>query len=250
MGLINKDLFVCVDLETTGLEPDQDHIIEIAAALFNFGGTIDTYETLVDPETPISEVSKAIHHITDEMVAGKPKIQEVLPALLSFIGRHTLVGHGIGLDIAFLVAVAKRHRMPCTLSAAPFLDTLRMARLYGESPKNSLEVLRKHFNIAAEGAHRAMSDVIVNIEVFKYLAKQFSTTEQLFERLKKPISLKTMPLGKYKGRPFSEIPLEYLLWASKADFDQDLIFSIRNELKRRKKGEFFGQAGNPFSELR
>ena len=50
----------------------------------------------------------------------------------------------------------------------PFIDTLRMARLYGESPINSLERLRQHFNIAAEGAHRAMSDVIVNIEVFKY----------------------------------------------------------------------------------
>ena len=65
-----------------------------------------------------------------------------------------------------------------------------------------LEKLREHFNIEPEGAHRAMSDVIVNISVFKYLSQSFKTTEQLLERLKKPILLKTMPLGKYKGRPF------------------------------------------------
>lgn len=249
MGLIHKDPFICLDLETTGLEPDKDRIIEVAVSLFTFDGIIDTYETLVDPEGPISEVSMAIHHITDEMVLGKPKIQEILPQILALIGKHIIVGHGIGLDIAFLAAAAKRYQVPCLLSSLPSIDTLRMARLYGESPTNSLEMLREHFNIASEGAHRAMSDVIVNIEVFKYLSGKFKTTEQLLERLKKPIPLKVMPLGKYKGRPFSEIPLEYLLWASKGNFDQDLIFSLRAELKKRKQGKPFGQAGNPFSTL-
>ncbi len=249
MGLINQDLFVCLDLETTGLEPEKDRIIEIAAVVFNFDQTIASYETLIDPEGPISEVSMAIHHITDEMVTGKPKIQEVLPALFSFIGKHTLVGHGVGLDIAFLVAAARRYQIPCLLSSLPVLDTLRMARLYGDSPTNSLEMLRQHFNIRSEGAHRAMSDVTVNIEVFKYLSGKFKTTEQLLERLKRPIPLKAMPLGKYKGRPFSELSLEYLLWAARADFDQDLLFSLRTELKKRKQGKPFTQASSPFSGL-
>ena len=58
-----------------------------------------------------------------------------------------------------------------------------------------------------------------------------------------------MPLGKHKGRPFSEIPIEYLLWAANKDFDQDLMFSIRSELKKRKSGSLFKQAANPFSQL-
>jgi DNA polymerase-3 subunit epsilon len=58
-----------------------------------------------------------------------------------------------------------------------------------------------------------------------------------------------MPLGKHKGRPFSEIPHEYLQWAANKDFDQDLTFSIRSELKKRKSGNLFKQASNPFSEL-
>ena len=169
--------------------------------------------------------------------------------LFKFIGRHILVGHGIPFDISFLAQEAKRHDIPCFLGNQQFLDTLRLARLYGESPTNSLEKLREHFNIAAEGAHRAMNDVMVNIEVFKFLTQNYKTTEQLIERLKKPIPLKAMPLGKHKGRPFHEIPVEYLQWAANKDFDQDLLFSIRSELKKRKKGNQFGQAANPFSTL-
>ena len=205
MGLINKDTFICLDCETTGLDTSHDQIIEIALVRFNFDGILDSFETLIDPLVPIPEASMAIHHITDEMVRGKPKIQEVLPRIFEFIGRHIIVGHAIPNDIAFICSAAKQHHVPCKLASHPYLDTLRMARMYGESPSNSLETLRHHFNISEEGAHRAMNDVIVNIEVFKYLCNNFKTTEQLVNRLKSPIQLKTMPLGKHKGRTFSEI---------------------------------------------
>jgi DNA polymerase III subunit epsilon len=249
MGLIDKDIFICLDCETTGLETDKDRIIEIALVRFTFDAILDSYETLIDPQMPIPEASIAIHHITDKMVQGRPKIQDVLPTILPFIGSSIIVGHGITTDITFLCTAAKQHSIPCKLAAHPYLDTLRMARLYGESPVNSLEVLRRHFNIAEEGAHRAMNDVIVNIEVFKYLAKRFKTTEQLVNRLKSPILLKTMPLGKHKGRPFSVIPIEYLRWAVNQKFDQDLMFSLKTELKKRNKGANFGQAANPFANL-
>lgn len=249
MGLLKNDTFICLDCETTGLEADKDRIIEVAAVIFKGDEILNTYETLIDPELLISPESIEIHHITDAMVAGKPKIHEILPDLLKFIGRHIIVGHGIPFDIAFIGNNAKRLSIPCNISSQQYIDTLRLARLYGESPINSLEKLRQHFNIAAEGAHRAMNDVMVNIEVFKFLTQNYKTTEQILERLKKPILLKNMPLGKHKGRPFSEIPNEYLQWASNKDFDQDLMFSIRSELKKRKSGSLFGQIANPFSTL-
>lgn len=249
MTLLKDETFICIDCETTGLEPTQDRVIEIAVVKFNFQEIIESFETLVDPEQPISESSMAIHHITDEMVKGKPKIAEVIPQVFQMADRHIIIGHGIGLDIQFINEEAKRFKIHSRLSTNQTIDTLRLARLYGESPTNSLERLRQHFNIAAEGAHRAMSDVIVNIEVFKYLSTKFKTTRQLLDRLEKPIQLKVMPLGKYKGRPFSDIPPEYLNWAVHKDFDQDLIFSIRTELKKRKKGNQFHQSSNPFSEL-
>lgn len=249
MGLITEDTFICLDCETTGLNEQTDTIVEVAAVEFNFSSTLNSFETLIDPECIISESSIAIHHITQDMVQGKPKVREVLPFLIKFIGKSIIVGHGIGLDLAFIAEAAKKNQISFSLNSYTTIDTLRMARLYGESPTNSLEKLREHFNIRPEGAHRALSDVIVNISVFKYLSKKFKTTEQLLERLKKPILLKTMPLGKYRGRRFNEIPVEYLQWASHADFDMDLLFSVRTELQKRKKGGHFLDAINPFSHL-
>jgi len=249
MSHINKQKFVCIDCETTGLDPKQDRVIEVAVVCFSVEETFCQYESLIDPECQIPELSIAIHHITQEMVTGKPVIGAVLPEVLNIIGKNIIVGHGVGFDIEMLASAADRAGIPCTLRNNLYLDTLRMARLYGESPTNSLEQLRSHFNIAAEGAHRAMGDVIVNVEVFKYLAKRYKTVEQLFDVLSRPIMMKIMPLGKHKGRPLKEIPIEYLQWASHKDFDQDLLFSLRSEIKRRKKGNLFSQSANPFGDL-
>lgn len=249
MKSLKNEVFVCLDCESTGLEPKEDRIIEIAAVKFTFEGVLESFETLIDPECPIPETSQEIHKISQDMIAGKPKIGSVLPEFLSLIKGHILVGHGISFDIALIAAEAKRRQIPTDIEKQPFIDTLRLARLYGESPVNSLQHLRQHFNIQPEGAHRAMSDVVVNIEVFKQLSKTFQTTEEILNRLQKPIRLKTMPLGKHKGRRFEEIPLEYLYWAEKKDFDQDLLYSIRSEIKTRKKGGGFSSSSNPFAGL-
>ena len=249
MVQLNKQQFVCIDCETTGLDQKLDRIIEVAIVQFSIEEVFFQYETLVDPECSIPEISIAIHHITQEMVSGKPVIKAILPEILSRIGKHIIVGHGVLFDIEMIAAAADRAGIPCSIRNNLYLDTLRMARLYGESPTNSLEQLRRHFNIEAEGAHRAMSDVIVNVDVFKYLAKRFKSVDQIFDVLSRPIMMKNMPLGKHKGRPLKEIPIEYLQWASYKDFDQDLLFSLRSEIKRRRKGNLFSQAANPFGEL-
>ena len=64
-----------------------------------------------------------------------------------------------------------------------------------------------------------------------------------------PVQMKIMPFGPHKGRPLKEVPIEYLRWAASKSFDQDLMFSLRTELKRRKSGNLFTQASNPFSSL-
>ncbi|NGX56694.1 MAG: DNA polymerase III PolC-type [Candidatus Anoxychlamydiales bacterium] len=249
MTILEKETFICLDIEATGLDTKSDKIIEIAMVKFTFSEILDKFETLIDPKRDIPKISQDIHNISDDMVKGKPFIEDVLPDILNFIKGNFIVGHGIGYDISLIDSEAKRSSVPCSIISNTHIDTLRLARLYGESPVNSLEALRKHFNIAFEGAHRAMNDVIVNIEVFKRLTNKFKTTSQLLNRLRQPILIKAMPLGKHKGRPFSEIPEDYLRWAVRKDFDQDLIFSIKTELKNRQKRINFGQAANPFYDL-
>lgn len=249
MKYLNREIFVCIDCETTGLDLDKDAIIEVAVTKFSLETVIEEFETLIDPKRDIPPESIQIHHITPEMVDGKPMIQEMLPSILEIVGRHIIVGHGVKFDIEMLARAAEKHEIPTHIRHNRIIDTLRMARSYGESPINSLEQLRRHFNIEPEGAHRAMSDVIVNMGVFRHLCRDYRSVEEIFEVLARPILMKTMPLGKHKGRSLKEVPLDYLQWAANKEFDQDLIFSIRSELKRRKKGNLFTQAANPFNDL-
>lgn len=249
MPNLDKEVFVCLDCETTGLDPKVDLIIEVAVVKFDFERIYERVEYLINPGIPIPTESIAIHNITDEMVRDKTTIDKVLSELLKIVGNHIVVGHGVLFDMELLASAAERSSIPCKIRSNRSFDTLRLARLYGESPQNSLEQLCKHFNIPFDGAHRAMADVIMNIEVFKFLCQKFTTTEQIFQVLSKPILLKEIPFGKHKGRPMREVPIDYLYWAANKDFDQDLMFTIRTEINRRKKGNQFSQAANPFQNL-
>ncbi len=74
---ITKQSFICLDCETTGLDAKKDRIIEVAVMRFDFSQTYEEIDEMIDPECPISPESIAIHHITEEMIKGKPKIHEV-----------------------------------------------------------------------------------------------------------------------------------------------------------------------------
>ena len=249
MGSLNKDTLICLDCETTGLDTENDEIIELAIIKFTFDKELDTLDELINPKRPIPPDSIAIHHISDEMVQDSPFVESLLDKATALIKDYPIMGHNVGFDIKIIEAALRRHNHSKSITSNPVIDTLRLARLYGECPKNSLEVLREHFNIPEEGAHRAMNDVIVNIKVFKKLCTNFNTTQELLKRLEKPISMKAFPFGKYRGYSFREIPIDYLHWASHQDFDQDLLHSINKERKRRKRQKPFFESANPFNDL-
>ncbi len=236
MTQIDKQKFICFDCETTGLDVDHDRIIEVAAMKFDATTPYGEYQTLINPERLIPNESIEIHHITNDMIVGKPCIREILADFLTFIGQSIIIGHSIYYDIDMIARAAAREEIPCTIRNNVYIDTLRMARLYGESPSNSLVQLRKHFNIDEEVAHRAMSDVIVNIELFRRLSKSYGTVEKLLDVLSRPIYLKEMPLGKHKGRPLGVAIGLFALGTANKDFKGLLFHSLRTELKRGKRG--------------
>lgn len=249
MNLLKNLTFICLDIEATGLDPKEDRIIELAAVRFQLGKELERYEKLIDPRCSINAESTVIHGITNAMVANQPKIEHILPEFLSFIGKDIIIGHQISFDISLLIEECKRHQIPHSLASALCIDTLRLARHYGDSQKNSLEYLAIHFNIPIDKMHRAMNDVLLNIQVFAHLVQPYRSLDEIVKILNKPIKMRSMPLGKYKGRLFSEIPENYLRWAEHQKFDQDLLYSIRLELKKRKFNPGFSEFTNPFKEL-
>lgn len=84
--------YVVLDLETTGLSPCEDKIIEIAAIKCINGEIVDRLETLINPERKISSHITGITGISNDMVSDAPVISEVINEVIDFLGDFTLVG--------------------------------------------------------------------------------------------------------------------------------------------------------------
>ncbi len=93
---------IALDLETTGLDPERDAVIEIGAVRFRGARVEDQWSTLINPGRPIPPFITELTGIDDLMVARAPRLNEALGDLLKFVGDHALLGHNIGFDLAFL----------------------------------------------------------------------------------------------------------------------------------------------------
>src|SRR5699024_9551723 len=103
---LNEVTFVVVDLETTGGNPSGAHITEVGAVKVRAGEVLGEFQTLVRPSEPIPAFISVLTGITNQMVAGSPRIESVLPAFLEFARDSVLVAHNAPFDIGFLKAAA------------------------------------------------------------------------------------------------------------------------------------------------
>jgi len=94
--------FICLDIETTGLDFDTAEIIEVAAVRFNETEILDYYQTFIKYEKPIPEIVVHLTGITTEMTKDAPELKDVAQAILDFCGNAPIVGHNINFDITFL----------------------------------------------------------------------------------------------------------------------------------------------------
>ncbi|MBO9309558.1 MAG: 3'-5' exoribonuclease, partial [Chloroflexi bacterium] len=152
-----RGILVALDLETTGLDPADSHIIEIGAAKFRDGVLLETYSTLVNPDVTIPSRVTDITGIRNEDLIGAPRLAQVLPALQAFVGDSVLIGHSIAFDLSFL------HKQKL-FTAHKVADTYELASvLLPSAERYTLSALMQAFNIAPEGEyHRALTDAIAS----------------------------------------------------------------------------------------
>ena len=171
------DNYVLFDLETTGLSPDTDAIIEISALKVDGGEVIDEFSTLVDPGFHIPYMASSINGITDDMVTGSPKIDQALRDFVAFAGDSILVGHNIrNFDLRFI----QRDAMNILGKPIPneYVDTLAVARrCLPELSSRSLGSLAYHYGISYDGAHRALADCHINKKVYDCLIKEMENRD-------------------------------------------------------------------------
>ena len=167
--------YVVFDLETTGLSPVSDGIIEISAVKVENGKVTDSFSTLVNPGRRIPAAATRVNGITYQMVKDAPGLKDALDQFLSFIGDQVLVGHNIhSFDMGFLNhAMEELYK---TRLGNDYIDTLYMARscLKGVC-RHRLVDLAAYFNISTEGAHRALNDCIMNQKCYEKMGKLMET---------------------------------------------------------------------------
>ena len=150
--------FVAFDLETTGLSSQTDRIIEIGAVILKNGEEMDRFQTFVDPERPLERKIVDLTGITDEMLVGAPKIEEVLPKFLDFIGDRVLVAHNSDFDTGFIRAECARLGYDYNYTAA---DTLILSQnLLSHLNKFKLNIVSNALSLPDFNHHRAGDDAM------------------------------------------------------------------------------------------
>lgn len=150
----NKNLFVAIDVETTGLSPIANELIEVSAIKYDGNKKIDTFSTLIKPKVRIPYYITNITGITNDMVEEAPEVEEVMPELVEFVGDLPIVAHNANFDYKFIQNYSNN-----SFTKNKLIDTVPIGRrLYPTLPNHKLGTIAKHIGITEDGFHRAEFD--------------------------------------------------------------------------------------------
>lgn len=163
--------YVCIDLETTGLSPKHDKIIEIGAVKVIDGKVTDTVSMFVNPGRKLEERVSELTHITEADLDGAKTINEVINEVVSFTEDLPLLGHRIIFDFSFLKQAAVNSGIKFDKKG---IDTLKISRVcFPEIPSKRLTDMCAHYGISLD-AHRALNDALATVELYKRLYDEFN----------------------------------------------------------------------------
>lgn len=209
--------FIAVDLETTGLSPEDDYIIEIGALKYQDGKCRGTFSRLVKPPVSISGRITEITGIDNDMVKNAPTIDIVIKEFMDFIGEEkVLLGHNLRFDYSFLKVHGKRHG--CSFSMKG-IDTLGIARKFLTGlPKKSLGALCEYYHVINPCAHRAYEDAKTTAIIYAKLHNDFANDNP------DAFQPKDMQYKKKKKEPMTAKQKKYLIDLVKYHKIQDEVF--------------------------
>lgn len=173
--------YIVFDIETTGLDTQNDEIIEIGAVAVQSSKIVDTFSTLIKPKSNISSKISQITGITNEMLEGQPTIDDVMPKFLKFIGNNLIIGHNIdGFDLPFCNRIANDLNLPSINNITK--DTLIIARENLNLNSNTLSNVAYALGVKVDITHRAVDDCIITMGCYEAMkgktAKDFQKNQK------------------------------------------------------------------------
>ncbi|MDD3368702.1 MAG: 3'-5' exonuclease [Lachnospiraceae bacterium] len=176
--------YVCLDLETTGLDPGVEKLIEIGAVKVEEGKVMERFSTLVNPHRPLSDFVQNLTGITEEELQSAPELETVLPKFLEFAGDYILLGHSVLFDYSFVKKAAVEQGLQFERMA---VDTLKIARKFlPELESRSLPSLCRYYHLDYT-PHRALQDAEATHRLYQCLLKNFYGMEEEKEKVFKPV---------------------------------------------------------------
>lgn len=162
---IEEETYVVFDIETTGLDPYKDKIIEIGGIKLKGKNITDTFSVFINPQIPIPAEITKLTNITDDMVKDAETLDKVLPRFLEFCKDTTVVAHNAKFDVGFINQKAKSLNLEYSPSV---IDTLHWARiLLPDQKRFGLKYVANYFNVSLDNHHRAVDDAKATAEIFQ-----------------------------------------------------------------------------------
>lgn len=255
--LVLKRPIIFFDLETTGVDPAKDRIIELALVKINPNGTREKYLKRINPGIPITESTTAIHGISDDDVKDAPPFKKVAKEIYEWMKGCDLGGYNaIRFDIPMLAEEMLRAEVQVDFTERQFVD---VQQIFFKMEQRTLAAAYEFYcQKKLENAHSAEADIDATIEILeaqldKYADLQndikalhtFTNGENLVDYARRIILQNGEPVfnfGKYKGRKvedvFTQEP-QYYDWMMNADFPlhtKQKITEILTRMKLRKSG--------------
>lgn len=226
------------DLETTGLDPVKDRIVEIAIVKWMPDGSIEEYEKRINPEMPISPESTTIHGISDADVADAPKFKEVASEVVNFIKGCDLGGYNSNkFDLPLLAEELLRVGLDVDFDKRNLVDVQQV--FFKKEPRNLAAAYKFYCSKDLENAHSALADVRATLEILRAQVEKYddigTTTGELHDysgsgelvdyarRIVKKNNEYYFNFGKHKGKKVTDVlkaEPQYYDWMMQADFSR------------------------------
>ncbi|WP_313130407.1 3'-5' exonuclease [Anaerocolumna sp.] len=163
--------FVCFDIETTGLNPQTDRVIEIGAVKVKDKKVVEYFSELIYPGMKLSPLITNLTGIDDEMLKGADREEQVVQRFIDFTEDYPVIGHNIMFDYSFIKIAAERIQASFDKRG---IDTLELCKkLHGNLESRSLESMCRYYNINNERAHRAYQDAKATVMLYVNLCNAF-----------------------------------------------------------------------------
>ena len=168
------DEFVVLDVETTGLKPSHQRIIEVGLIRVSPHGSPMRWSSLVDPGRRVPDYVRTLTGIDDQTLSGAPEFRSIAPTIVEIIGDLPVVGHNIEFDLAFINAEMVRAGLPKLVNQG--IDTLALAStLVSEARRLNLADVARALGVQGKEAHRALADASTTLDVFGALLTRART---------------------------------------------------------------------------